>query len=137
MNFYLKNRQNNSMLDGASLYLLFFILNLCPVGGGYEVLESCEVINHAPSKFNLNAQKISDIIKTLAGLGYIVLKHFNSDEFCLIPTQKARVYEEEYKKERLKDKKLFKKMFLTGFLGGLIGALIGVIIMLMVGKNAF
>lgn len=120
------------MLDGATSYLLFLILNLCPVGSGYEVIEADEVIKNAPSNFELNTQKISDIIKTLAGLGYIILKHFTGEEFCLIPTQKARVYEEEYKKQRVKDKKLLQKTFLMGFLGGLVGALIGVVFTLVV-----
>lgn len=120
------------MLDGATSYLLFFILNICPVGSGYEVIETDEVIKKAPSSLGFNAQKISDIIKTLAGLGYIILKHFTGEEFCLIPTQKARVYEEEYKKQRIKDKKLLQKIFLMGFLGGLVGALIGAVIILIV-----
>ncbi len=116
------------MLDGATVFILHLILKLCPIGSGYGVLETAEVLLSSPKSLNLTEQKVSDSIKLLSGLGYVNLKYFSSSEYCLIPTQKARTYQEDIKREKLYDKKLNFSSLGWGFFGAFLGAFLGVIL---------
>ena len=113
------------MLDGATVFILHLILKLCPLGSGYGVLETAEVLLNSPKSLNLTKQKVSDSIKLLSGLGYVNLKYLSDTEYCLIPTQKARTYQEDIKKEKLYDKKLNFNSLGWGFFGAFIGAFLG------------
>ncbi len=120
------------MLDTVAVYILNLILKLCPVGGGYGVLETADVIVNSPTSLMLTEQKISDAVKLLSGLGYVNLRYYGSDGFCLIPTQKARSYQEEIKKERLHDLKINGSSFGWSFFGAFLGATVAVIITLVI-----
>lgn len=120
------------MLDGATVFILHLILKLCPVGSGYGVLETAEVLLNSPKNLNLTEQKVSDSIKLLSGLGYVNLKYLSGKEYCLIPTQKARSYIEDIKRERLHDKKLNFSSLGWGFFGSFLGAFLGVILALII-----
>ncbi len=124
------------MLDAVAVYILNLILKLCPVGGGYGVLETADVIVNSPTSYKLTEQKISDAVKLLSGLGYVNLRYYGSDGFCLIPTQKARTYQEEIKRERLHDFKINSSSFGWSFFGAFMGAIVAVVVALVI-KYAF
>lgn len=122
------------MLDNATLFILSLILKLCPVGSGYGVLETKDVILASPKSLNLTEEKISDSVKLLSGLGYINLRYLSSAEFCLIPTQKARTYQDDIKRQTLRDNKInfasFGWALFGAVLGGFLGAFLAILIVL-------
>lgn len=113
------------MLDSATLFILNLILKLCPIGSGYGVLETKDVILSSPKSLSLTEEKISDSVKLLSGLGYINLRYLSTAEYCLIPTQKARTYQDDIKKQTLRDNKINFTSFGWGLFGAILGGFLG------------
>ena len=118
-------------MDDKTLAVLKYILSNKDNSGGYIVVESNDLIQSLPIDLTLSKSEVERIIKRLSYLKFINLEYNDGENFCLLVTDKAKVYSEEVKTQKQQEIN-YKKLFIYSFLGGVIGALINAIISLFI-----
>lgn len=115
------------MLDKRTQTLLNKINEYCPEGS-YKVIDKDDFIDFFPSKQNVDAEAVDNMLKYLAEREYIDIKYSQDDTYCLCSLPKGRVVTESVVLDKKEKKKTTKNYLLIVFLGAFFGAMVGSII---------
>ena len=121
------------MLKSECVYLLNYInKNSC---SGYFVEDILNIVSEFPIYYNVDGNKVKELLEILKGLGYISIKYNDGEKVCITSTDKGVLYLESVGEKgiNINYKKLYFLTFLGGVIGGVLGGIISKIIMLIVG----
>ena len=128
----------------------------------FKVVEADEILEKLPAGTALDKQALSVIIRDLKGMGYLEVKYFTPDEYCLLVSRRAQELlapaEEQSREEEnaaspvlassapaakpaprreKAPKHAFFGVLLAAFIGGIVGGAVVTIIAVLVQKLAF
>lgn len=114
------------MIDKRASMLLDYINEECS-DGVYKIFTVDELINSLPKKLRTDFDGIKADIEYLAEHEFINCKYGDDTQFCLVPLNKGRLFEETTT-DKKKDKRAFVMFVLFSCIGGIVGGIIGGIV---------
>lgn len=147
------------MQDNGLKKVVAALIDIAGTDDVFKVVEADEILERMPADAALDKQALSVIIRDLKGMGYLEVKYFTPDEYCLLVSRRAQELlapeEEETpaapslpssapapaaqpaaRREKLSKRAAFGVM-LAAFVGGIVGGAIVTIIAVIVQKFAF
>lgn len=145
------------MQDDGLKSVVAALIDIAGTDDVFKVVEADEIIEKLPEGLGMDKQGLSVIIRDLKGMGYLEVKYFTPDEYCLLVSRRAAelLRREEKKTEaepvaerapassvtrREKDEKksprMGLKLLLAAFVGGAAGGALVMIIAVIVLKLA-
>lgn len=112
------------MLKSECLYLLNYI-NKNSISG-FFVEEILSIVSDFPPYYNIDENKVKDIIENLKSLGYILVKYNDGERVCVKTTEKGVMYIESVSDSKVDIN--YKKLFLYSFFASIIGSFIGCVL---------
>ena len=149
------------MQDNGLKKVVAALIDIAGTDDVFKVVEADEILEKLPAGTTLDKQALSVIIRDLKGMGYLEVKYFTPDEYCLLVSRRAQELlvpetEQTRKEEGASSpatvsapaaksaprrekapKHAFFGVLLAAFLGGIIGGAVVTIIAVLVQKLAF
>lgn len=149
------------MQDNGLKKVVAALIDIAGTDDVFKVVEADEILEKLPAGTALDKQALSVIIRDLKGMGYLEVKYFTPDEYCLLVSRRAQELlapETEQPREEgasspatvssapaqksaprreKAPKHAFFGVLLAAFLGGIIGGAVVTIIAVLVQKLAF
>ena len=149
------------MQDNGLKKVVAALIDIAGTDDVFKVVEADEILEKLPAGTALDKQALSVIIRDLKGMGYLEVKYFTPDEYCLLVSRRAQELlvpetEQTRKEEGASSpatvsapaaksaprrekapKHAFFGVLLAAFLGGIIGGAVVTIIAVLVQKLAF
>lgn len=121
------------MLKSECVYLLNFINKNSY--SGYFVEDILNIVSEFPPYYNVDENRVKELLEILKGLGYISIKYNDGEKVCITSTDKGILYLESVSEKgvNINYKKLYLLTFLGGAIGGILGGIIAKILILIVG----
>lgn len=148
------------MQDNGLKKVVAALIDIAGTDDVFKVVEADEILEKLPAGTALDKQALSVIIRDLKGMGYLEVKYFTPDEYCLLVSRRAQELlapETEQPREEgasspatvssapaqksaprreKAPKHAFFGVLLAAFLGGIIGGAVVTIIAVLVQKLA-
>lgn len=149
------------MQDNGLKKVVAALIDIAGTDDVFKVVEADEILEKLPAGTALDKQALSVIIRDLKGMGYLEVKYFTPDEYCLLVSRRAQELlvpetEQTRKEEGASSpatvssapaakpahrrekapKHAFFGVLLAAFLGGIIGGAVVTIIAVLVQKLA-
>ncbi len=147
------------MQDNGLKKVVAALIDIAGTDDVFKVVEADEILERMPADAAIDKQALSVIIRDLKGMGYLEVKYFTPDEYCLLVSRRAQELlapeEEETpaapslpssapapaaqpaaRREKLSKRAAFGVM-LAAFVGGIVGGAIVTMIAVLVQKFAF
>ena len=147
------------MQDNGLKKVVAALIDIAGTDDVFKVVEADEILERMPADAALDKQALSVIIRDLKGMGYLEVKYFTPDEYCLLVSRRAQELlapeEEEApaapslpssapapaaqpaaRREKLSKRAAFGVM-LAAFVGGIVGGAIVTMIAVIVQEFAF
>lgn len=150
------------MQDNGLKKVVAALIDIAGTDDVFKVVEADEILEKLPAGTALDKQALSVIIRDLKGMGYLEVKYFTPDEYCLLVSRRAQELlapAEEQPREgenaaspvlassapaaksaprrEKAPKHAFFGVLLAAFIGGIIGGAVVTIIAVLVQKLAF
>ena len=149
------------MQDNGLKKVVAALIDIAGTDDVFKVVEADEILEKLPAGTTLDKQALSVIIRDLKGMGYLEVKYFTPDEYCLLVSRRAQELlvpetEQTRKEEGASSpatvsapaaksaprrekapKHAFFGVLLAAFLGGIVGGAVVTIIAVLVQKLAF
>lgn len=150
------------MQDNGLKKVVAALIDIAGTDDVFKVVEADEILEKLPAGTALDKQALSVIIRDLKGMGYLEVKYFTPDEYCLLVSRRAQELlapaEEQPREEESAaspvlassapaaksaprrekaPKHAFFGVLLAAFLGGIIGGAVVTIIAVLVQKFVF
>lgn len=149
------------MQDNGLKKVVAALIDIAGTDDVFKVVEADEILEKLPAGTALDKQALSVIIRDLKGMGYLEVKYFTPDEYCLLVSRRAQellVPETEQTREEegasspatvsapahksaprreKAPKHAFFGVLLAAFIGGIVGGAVVTIIAVLVQKLAF
>lgn len=94
------------MQDNGHRMVAAALIALAGTDDVYKVVEADEILERLPADTSMDKQALSAVIRDLRGMGYLDVKYFTPDEYCLLVSPRAAeltAREEERAKEEPAD----------------------------------
>lgn len=148
------------MQDNGLKKVVAALIDIAGTDDVFKVVEADEILEKLPAGTTLDKQALSVIIRDLKGMGYLEVKYFTPDEYCLLVSRRAQELlapaEEQPREEGASSpatvssapaqksaprrekapKHAFFGVLLAAFIGGIIGGAVVTIIAVLVQKLA-
>lgn len=148
------------MQDNGLKKVVAALIEIAGTDDVFKVVEADEILEKLPAGTALDKQALSVIIRDLKGMGYLEVKYFTPDEYCLLVSRRAQELlapETEQPREEgasspatvssapaqksaprreKAPKHAFFGVLLAAFLGGIVGGAVVTIIAVLVQKLA-
>lgn len=150
------------MQDNGLKKVVAALIDIAGTDDVFKVVEADEILEKLPAGTTLDKQALSVIIRDLKGMGYLEVKYFTPDEYCLLVSRRAQELlapaEEQPREEEnaassvrassapaakpaprreKTPKHAFFGVLLAAFIGGIVGGAVVTIIAVLVQKLAF
>ena len=78
------------MQDNGLKKVVAALIDIAGTDDVFKVVEADEILEKLPAGTALDKQALSVIIRDLKGMGYLEVKYFTPDEYCLLVSRRAQ-----------------------------------------------
>lgn len=77
------------MQDNGHRSVAAALIGLAGTDDVFKVVEADEILERLPAGVTMDKQELSAVIRDLRGMGYLEVKYFTPDEYCLLVSPRA------------------------------------------------